>query len=554
LIQERLRESEPGRGHRVRVERAVRVGDLSRLLLSSDPLIVHFSGHGNKSGEMIFEDDNGRAQPVTPEALAGLFTAVRGRIECVVLNACYTMERADALLSSAKCVIGMTRAFDDESAQRFSAGFYRGLAFGKDYHSAFEIGRNEIALLELPGPDVPHFLTRDWQILESTSALSRVTRTARPSTVDNVTRVVGDKLTTTAIIGGIGDLLWNVTRVVGDKLTTGNKTPLYPLWFGTNRKPVDPGNLAKGFSGERDSQIHFGTCSVAVPKSHQIGSVGSSWWQRLLTWNDDRLKVDWASLRELSDMLFWENVQQALRERGEGERRALVFLHGYNVSFEGAALRAAQIGYDLQVPGMTAFYSWPSRGSYVGYPADEASIEASESQIATFLIQFVRQSGAERVDLVAHSMGNRALLRSMQRIIQEANQLDSGRVPFGQILLAAPDVDADVFRQLAGIYAQAAQRTTLYVSSRDMALASSGIVHGSPRAGYKPPVTVVPAIDTVEVSNIDLTFLGHGYFAEARDLLHDMHALLEYNAAPEKRLGLRPARTDDGEAYWIIGK
>jgi len=63
---------------------------------------------------------------------------------------------------------------------------------------------------------------------------------------------------------------------------------------------------------------------------------------------------------------------------------ALLFIHGYNVDFEGAAIRAAQIGCDLKVPGVTAFFSWPSRGSLVSYPADEATIEASEGAITDF--------------------------------------------------------------------------------------------------------------------------------------------------------------------------
>ena len=63
-------------------------------------------------------------------------------------------------------------------------------------------------------------------------------------------------------------------------------------------------------------------------------------------------------------------------------------------------------------------------------------------------------------------------------------------------------------------------------------------------------MTVVPGIDTVEVSNVDLTFLGHGYFAAARDLLHDLHDLLVNDLPPERRMGLRPSR--DG-SYWIIG-
>jgi esterase/lipase superfamily enzyme len=269
----------------------------------------------------------------------------------------------------------------------------------------------------------------------------------------------------------------------------------------------------------------------------------------VLSWQDDRLKL--VELVARAEAQFWSGAREALAQWPAGQRRALVFIHGYNVSFEQAALRAAQIGVDLKVPGITAFYSWPSKGNVLGYPADEATIEASEAQITTFLTRFANDSGAERVDVLAHSMGNRGLLRALQRILLQA--ASAGRVPFGQLMLAAPDIDAGLFRELAAAYSKAAQRTTLYVSSKDKALATSGIVHDHPRAGYTPPVMVVPGIETVEVSNIDLTFLGHGYFAAARDLLHDMHNLIMHGEPAQSRLGLARVQSSTGEHYWQIG-
>jgi len=115
--------------------------------------------------------------------------------------------------------------------------------------------------------------------------------------------------------------------------------------------------------------------------------------------------------------------------------------------------------------------------------------------------------------------------------------------------LTAPDVDAGVFRNFAGVYHAVAQRTTLCVSSKDQALASSGAIHYYPRAAYVPPIMIVPGIDTIEVSDVDISLLGHRYFAEARDLLH---ANLE--GRPPPRFGLLPIQTIDSQAYWRIGK
>ncbi|MFN0172507.1 MAG: alpha/beta hydrolase [Bryobacteraceae bacterium] len=237
---------------------------------------------------------------------------------------------------------------------------------------------------------------------------------------------------------------------------------------------------------------------------------------------------------------------EAARDSGEPPH-ALFFLHGYNVTFEDAAVRAAQIGYDLKVPGAAAFFSWPSRGTVTAYPADEATIEASERAITDFLVDFSANCGAEKVHVIAHSMGNRGLLRALQRIAGNAE----GPVKFGQILLAAPDVDRDLFLDLARLYPQHAERTTLYASDADRAVHLSSTLHDAPRAGYFTPYTVAPGVDTVAVPDFDVDLLGHSYYAQAEALLHDIHDLMRHNEAPAKRQRIAPA-LHEGAAFWKL--
>jgi esterase/lipase superfamily enzyme len=324
----------------------------------------------------------------------------------------------------------------------------------------------------------------------------------------------------------------------------------YTLWYGTNRQPNDPQDIAKGFSGNRDKRVHHGVCKIYVPESHKIGSTGSAWWKRLITGVDDRLKL--TRIEELPSAKFWQGISSQLKELRVGDRDAIIFVHGYNVSFEDAALRAAQLGTDLAVRGCMAFFSWPSRGKTRGYPADEASIEASESFITQFMVDFAQHSGASKIHIIAHSMGNRGVLRAVNRIASTAARR-TGK-PFDQIILAAPDVDADTFRELCKAYAQVSRRTTLYVSSRDRAVEAAQWLHGFARAGLMPPIMIAPGIDTVNVTNADLTMLGHGYVAEARGVLKDIHSLLRFGAPPAKRFGLQRQKSDDGKAYWLIGK
>lgn len=323
---------------------------------------------------------------------------------------------------------------------------------------------------------------------------------------------------------------------------------VYPVWFGTNRKPTPQ---ADGFTGERHDRITLGRVEVHVPEAHRFGETGSGFWKRLLRFDlrDDRLRLQRIDQRE-REAFFAEihDAMQDARESGE-QPHALLFLHGFNVSFEEAAIRAAQIGVDLKVPGATAFFSWPSRGSVRAYPVDEASIEASEPAITQFLVDFTAHCGADKVHVIAHSMGNRGLLRALQRIA--ANAQTRGKVKFGQVFLAAPDVDRDLFLDLARLYPEHAERTTLYASDGDRSVHLSAKLHAAPRAGYYTPYTVAPGVDTVAVPDFDVDLLGHSYFAHAEALLHDIHDLMRHNEAPAQRQRITPA-IHEGATFWKL--
>src|SRR5262249_21473631 len=141
----------------------------------------------------------------------------------------------------------------------------------------------------------------------------------------------------------------------------------YVVWYGTNRRRYDESDLTKGYSAERDSKVHYGSCRVYIPEAHKIGSLGSPWWKRLITRTDDRLKL--REIKEADNTSFWHQIALRLSKLSVAERHAVIFVHGYNVSFHDAALRAAQIGVDLSIKGTMAFFSWPSQGLLGGYTA-----------------------------------------------------------------------------------------------------------------------------------------------------------------------------------------
>ena len=440
----------------------------------------------------------------------------------------YSLERANVLRRYVGCVIGMEKQIGDPSALRFSAGFYRGLAFGKDYYQAFQLGCSEIDLASLPDGSIPHFTTREEDRVGAVES-----EPGAPPKLSVPTRTwVGAE----AMSKGIEPDQPDSPR-------------LYPVWFGTDRRPNDPADLAKGFSNARaagEGAVYHGICKVAIPKSHKFASVGSSWWKRFLTLTDDRLQLK--EIQPLDSAAFWTSARNALAQVERDERVGLVFIHGFRVTFEEAAIRAAQIGFDLKIPGITAFFSWPSKGrlSLLDYTADEASIQASVPRISEFLVRFATQTNADRIHVLAHSMGNRGLLQAMQRIVADAAKL--AKKPFRHVVFAAPDEDGEIFRDLAKAHANVSDHATLYVSSRDRAVKSSGLVHDAPRAGFVPPITLVDGVDTIEVSNVDLTLLGHGYYGAAEPVLYDMRDLLIHDTPPKSRARL----TGTPQGYWRI--
>jgi CHAT domain-containing protein len=140
---------------------STRVGDLTQAILDVQPRIVHFAGHGAQSGELCLERSDGKSQPVSPDALSGLFRLVAEDVDCVILNACYTDIQAVAIAKHIRWVIGMAKAVSDGAAISFVTGFYQALGAGRDIKKAFEFGKVQISLHDLPEDLTPVLLSRD---------------------------------------------------------------------------------------------------------------------------------------------------------------------------------------------------------------------------------------------------------------------------------------------------------------------------------------------------------------------------------------------------------
>jgi len=140
---------------------AVRIDDLRRALLDNEPQVVHFSGHGTGTDGIVLENLFGEVQLVSTESLSNLFKLFKDKVECVLLNACYSETQAEAIHHYIDCVIGMERAVTDIAAINFSTAFYDALGAGKSYAESFQFGCNNIEIHGIPEFSIPKIKIRN---------------------------------------------------------------------------------------------------------------------------------------------------------------------------------------------------------------------------------------------------------------------------------------------------------------------------------------------------------------------------------------------------------
>ncbi len=319
--------------------------------------------------------------------------------------------------------------------------------------------------------------------------------------------------------------------------------------YATNRQETGPAALADvRFSGER-GKLAFGVAEVTVPKSHRVGALEAPSILRLEFRADPTKHLILASVQPMAHDAWRAEI--ARRATALGNAGILVFIHGYNVRFADAARRAGQLSYDLGFAGPTVLFSWPSRGGVVDYTVDEQAAEWSVPDMKEVLSSLATVAPGVPVYVIAHSMGNRVLTRGFKALLDE--DLNKRRA-FKQIVLAAPDIDADVFRREIGpAILGKGPRVTLYASSNDKALVASRNLHG----GYRrlgesgDGIVVMRDLDTVDASNVSTEFLGHSYFGDSSTVMSDLIYVIQKSLSPQERVrfALEPVRAAIGQ-YW----
>jgi esterase/lipase superfamily enzyme len=312
------------------------------------------------------------------------------------------------------------------------------------------------------------------------------------------------------------------------------------ILYGTDRKMItEKGQPSYGNVPAEPGSPRYsvGYTVVSVPPNHKEGNIETpSIWK--LQFREDTTKhMVQKTITKLSDNDF----NKMLYDAGKGED-AFIFIHGYNNSFKDAALRTAQLATDIHLPVTPIMFSWSSNCKLASYTVDEDNVQLAVPAFKDFIKRVAQKGNFRKVHLIAHSMGNRLVCMAMQQL-----QQDTTNLKIDQIIMAAPDVYADLFKlNFAEALARKSQRITIYSAKNDWALLASKKVHKNLRLGeisQPPPVYVFKRVDIIDAVNEKTDFLGHDRFARSPKIIADMDKILKLGAdagsrnIPKKMIG-----------------
>ncbi|MDN2581782.1 alpha/beta hydrolase [Aquibium sp. ELW1220] len=317
------------------------------------------------------------------------------------------------------------------------------------------------------------------------------------------------------------------------------------IYYATDRARTEETLPAKVYGGDR-GELELGTATVSIPEVHKPGRIEKPSIWTFDFREDPERHIVLLSVTPKTDEDVFVEMRAQVAETGKAE--AFVFVHGFNVPFHEAAQRTAQMAYDMNFDGLPILYSWPSRSSLLAYIADTAVVNLSGRRLSRFLEDVVAKSGAQRIHLIAHSMGNRALTDALELF---ALRYRGSQPAFDQVLFTAPDLDAGLFSEMMKTIRVTARRITLYASNKDWALAVSRRLHGdSPRAGQGGRnILHVADVDSIDMTEIGEDMLKHSYYANNPSALTDILSLFWRDAPPDKRCGMKRAQGEQG-SYW----
>ncbi len=321
---------------------------------------------------------------------------------------------------------------------------------------------------------------------------------------------------------------------------------LVPVMYATDRAVKDRSNPGRFYGSERGS-VGYGVAHVAISTKKQGASPVAHWsrWQPLIGKRKNRNEL--YSVEELSESDFFDVLNTRAAENGN--RSALVYIHGYSKKFRTVARNMAITAYGMNLEGIPVLYSWPSKGDPTAYKADVENMRWSAPHLYRFLEDLAAQQWIDTVHVIAHSLGSQGLLQALKALSD--SHAEDTPWKLGEIVLFAPDLDtaeftADVLPWLMAVES----RITLYVSAKDVPLQTSKAVNRAPRLGdAKGGILVADGIETVDVTPTISVFVGHSAHRDSPEIQADLHYLVNERLGAASRPTLEPVEVDEGR-YW----
>jgi esterase/lipase superfamily enzyme len=365
----------------------------------------------------------------------------------------------------------------------------------------------------------------------SNSDYSLVIDAKRPNGVPNDTLAEAIKVTAeTELPSGFKP---DLVTVVAPK--EGKEERSVDLLFATDRVRKDQA-FSVNFGPLRAHAMTFGAARVHIPEDHRFGNIelansGHQLFGFTIGKEDKDPKKHFIITN--TEVLDFEEWKKQLSGHGD---EAIVFVHGYNTTFQDAIFRFAQIVWDLQYKGPAVLFSWPSKGELLSYEWDRNSALFAREDFIELIKLMEREAGIKKIHVIAHSMGNFVALDALSTYAQTADPLS-----IGQVVMAAPDIDADQYKQDVSNLTKIVAGMTLYASDKDAVILASRALAQGPRAGdlVNGSPILAPGVDAIDVSAIGSEELGienHDTFATKRSVIDDIKLVLAGVRPPTNRL------------------
>lgn len=291
-------------------------------------------------------------------------------------------------------------------------------------------------------------------------------------------------------------------------------------------------------------EVQYGRCAVSIPQQRRGTEVKLASDHRGSGRTESIANVESTALTTDE---FLDGVNQQLEQ--SRQRDLLLFVHGFNVPFEAAVTRAAQLGRDIPFNGAIVAYCWPTQGGVMSYYEDEPINSTSVGPFTEFLHTLRSGIPADaKIQIVVHSMGNRIVMEALDRLPRPKR----GK-PFTNVVLCSPDVGRRDYLKWAPGVVEQSERVTLYANQSDSALIISKGLHAEPRAGDAEYLIVTDGIETIDCSRVDLSFMGHSYYGSNSDMLTDLFQLLKEDKSASRRPHLTKEKSKGGP-YWEFAR